>query len=263
MASIITAVKNIQSDNFWGAKLLVLTLIAFALFSNSSTLKENTQNYVFAWGLFVFLMLGVSSFMMNRNINNRTPLLPNIFHIILVIKDAIFMSIIVAPFSLIMYYSLNYYNNNFKFQEEVVLNYFFWFAIIFTCVPFIFIPAVLYSVRGNFFDAFRIKNILYGAGNFIVQAISFCLQYVFTLVILTFLIYKIFEEMLGPETVFIPIVFSFFSVLSFLTVFSFCSDLYIDVIPQITEIKDFRGSSYKKNAKYLMKKEAKSKRKAL
>jgi len=249
MASIITAYKNITSDNFWGAKLLAYTAIAFVIAANRNNLSDNIETYFFAWGLFLLFMLGVSGFMMNRNINNRTPILPNIFDIILVIKDAVCMFIVMAPFSFVMYFALNYYNTHFLFQDEAVLNWFFWFAIVFTCLPFIFIPAVLYSVRGNLLDAYRFKNIIEGAGNFIVQAMAYCLQYGLIVVTICYLFYRIFQEMLGAESVFVSAVIAFFAVLSVLLTFSFCSDLYIDVIPEIKNIKDFRNSDLRARRK--------------
>ena len=210
-----------------------MALIAFFIFTNQKILKFDVQSSITVWGVFIFFMLGISSFMMNRNINNKTPLLPGIFDIVLVIKDAVCMLIVMAPFSLIMYYALDFYNKNFIYEDEVILNYFFYFAIIFTCLPFIFVPTVLYSVRGNLFDAYRFDLIINAAGNFIIQAISFCFQFVFSVVLVAYLFYRIFLEMLGSDSLFIPIIFSFFTVLSFLIVFSYCSDLYIDVIPEI------------------------------
>ena len=245
MASIITAFKNILTDNFWGVKLACLTGLAFGIFYNQNALSANMQNYTLAWGLFVFLMLGVSGYMMNRNINNRTPLLPGLIQLPLVVKDAICMFVLMLPFSLIMYYAIKFYNENFTF-EEAALNYFFLAAIVIICVPFIFIPAVLYSVRGNILDGYRVNLIALGAGNFIVQFLSFILQFLFTILIATILIFQIFYEMLGAETVFIPLTFAFFSVLSVLVFFSFCSDLYIDVIPEIKDLKNFRDKSSKK-----------------
>lgn len=245
MASIITAYKNILTDNFWGLKLLCLTGLAFGIFYNQSSLSTNMQNYIAAWGLFIVFMLGVSGFLMNRNINNRTPLLPGLIQLPLVIKDSICMTILMLPFSLIMYFAIKFYNDNFTF-EEVALNYFFIAAIVIVCVPFIFIPTVLYAVRGNILDGYRVNLIALGAGNFVVQFLSFILQFLFTILIAAILAYELFLEMLGPETVFIPLTFAFFSVLSILVFFSFCSDLYIDVIPEIKDLDNFRDKTAKK-----------------
>ena len=54
MASIVTAFRNIQTDNFWGAKILVLALIAFFIFTNQKILKFDVQSSITVWGVFIF-----------------------------------------------------------------------------------------------------------------------------------------------------------------------------------------------------------------
>ena len=91
---------------------------------------------------------------------------------------------------------------------------------------------VLYSVNGKINDAFRFNIIMEASGNFIVQFLSYILQCIFTIILVSFLLYKLLTEMLGytqavEVLVGLTIAFVIFSL------FSYCSDMYTDVIPEI------------------------------
>ena len=101
-------------------------------------------------------------------------------------------------------------------------------------VPFIFVPLVLYSVNGKLTDAFRFNLIYEASGNYTVQFASYLLQYALIMGFATNLVYITILEMLGDH-VGLLILKAVVIVISFLSVFSYSSDLYQDVIPEIKE----------------------------
>ena len=110
-------------------------------------------------------------------------------------------------------------------------------VIIYICTvmlfsPFVFIPGVLYSVRGRLTDAFNLRILAEGGGNFSLQILSFALQYIFSLGLLIFLLYKLITEMLN-DVLALNVLYSISAVFSFLTLYSYCSDMYDDVIPPL------------------------------
>ena len=96
---------------------------------------------------------------------------------------------------------------------------------------------VLYSVNGNLTDAFKFNIIYEASGNYTVQFASYLIQYVFIMGFATYLVYITILEMLGDH-VGLLILKAVVIVISFLSVFSFSSDLYQDVIPEIKKRQD-------------------------
>ena len=179
--------------------------------------------------LFV-IMLGCASIAMHRNINNKTPLFPSVFNIFEIISKSICATIAILPGMLIYSVVISFIQKNIMLEPFVM-------TVIYICVtlffvPFIFIPVVLYSVNDSLIDAFNLKNIYEGSGNFTVQFLSYTLQFVFIMGVSTYVIYTLLLEMLG-DNLSLLILKCIVIVISFFSVFIFCSDLYEDVIPEL------------------------------
>ena len=173
---------------------------------------------------------------MNRNINNNYPILPSLFSIPEVLIKTICSTIVMLPASFILYVLITFINQNIVFESFIM--FIIYFIVIVIMSPFIVIPGVLYSVRGKISDALKMKLIFQGAGNFSVAFMSFLLQYVFSILLFSFLICIFFKQMLGEDTILIQIIQSIVFTFSFLCFFSYCSDLYEDVIPAIKSKSD-------------------------
>ncbi len=226
MTTIFNSMKNITGDVWWLPKLIVLSVPIYLLLT-SQLPKENMPAVVIFISIFY---LGCASFIMHNIINNKSTVLPSLFNIPEFIVRALCMSIVSIPMYLLCFYCIDLIQKNVIFELPVM-------AIIYICAvlfftPFIFIPAVLYSVRGNLSDALNLKILLTGGGNFALQIMSFALQYIFTLGLLIFLIYKLLTSMLD-DILALNIFYSISIVFSFLTLYSYCADMYDDVIPPL------------------------------
>ena len=234
MANIINALRNISSDSWWFVKIAVMTIPVFYFFENTSPASFDFNMMLPYFILFAILYLGVVAVLMHRNIANESPLLPSLFSIPDFIKKAIGLSVVSLPMYILYFYLMYYVYNNFEFETYMML--IIYIGITLLCAPFIFIPSVLYCVHCKISDAFNFKIILEAGGNFVVQFLAFIIQYFFTIFLLTLLFFHMFKNML-EDSMFLNLTVSISFVVSLLTIYSYCSDLYGDVIPQIKKKK--------------------------
>ncbi len=235
MASLINSLRNISSDSWWAPKLAFLTFFVYIAVNNKEQTGQVKSAFPLMLVLLIIVFLGCASVMMHRNINNKSPILPSLFSVLEVILKAIGCTFSIIPGAAIYYFCISWVQKTLLFEPFVM--YVIYICISLFFAPFIFIPAVLYSVDGKLKDAFRLDIIFAGSGNFVVQFLSYIIQYFFILFLFTFLLYLLFTSMMG-ESVFIPIIYSIFIVVSFFSFFSFCADLYEDVIPPIKSKRD-------------------------
>lgn len=232
MASLINAVRSILGDPLWIIKLGVFAAVLVVLYDNNLNFPNGNPQLFPAFAVIYLLMLGSAVVTMHRNINNKTPLIPGIFSILDIIIKAIGGFVVVLPASLLYYVAITYIQQNIVFEPFIMAVIYIIVTAIFA--PFIIVPLVLYSVKGNIFHAFRFKNILDASGNFIVQFLSFILQYAFIICTVTYLFYVTLLEMLGDH-ISLLILKCIVIVISFFTFLIFCSDLYEDIIPAIKD----------------------------
>lgn len=234
MASLINSIRSITSDSWWIVKLGLLASVLFVVMDNDLNYPNGNPALVPVYAMLFIGMLGCASIAMHRNINNKIPLFPSLFNLPELVIKSIGASIAILPGVLIYYSVISFIQKNIVLETFVM-------AVIYICItifiaPFIFIPVVLYSVNGKMTDAFNIKNIFEGSGNFAVQFLSYILQFVFIICIVTYLIYTVLLEMLGDH-VSLLILKSIVIVFSFFSFFIFCSDLYEDVIPELKNVQ--------------------------
>ncbi len=252
MASTMNAFKNITGDTWWILKLGAFTGALFFLRNQSHiwnpVLNEQTVQ-MFEIVLFVILF-GCAVVSMNRDINNKVPFIPWLPDILEIIIKTILALIVIAPGSVLTYMLYVYISKTFTFEEPIVaFTVYFISAVVMS--SFIFIPLVLYSARGNIIDAFNISTILKSAGNFIVQVLTFILVYGLAMGAITASFYFLLLEMLGDHPSLL-VLQCLVIVLTFYTFFSFCSDMYQDVIPEIKT--ETRGKNIKKHSNHPVKK---------
>ena len=72
MASIINAVRNIISDNWWIVKVIVFAAPIFLIINNKIFDGFGETNKIIAYIILACLYFGICSFLINRNINNLT-----------------------------------------------------------------------------------------------------------------------------------------------------------------------------------------------
>ena len=229
MASFINSIRNLTSDPWWLVKIAAFSAIVFYVL-DQGYYQRNNPNYVVVYILLTVLGMGVASFLMNKNINNRRPILPSLFSVFELIWKSIGASLVSLPGILLFLLSVNALYDNFEFEPFVAFVVYLCVTVFF--VPFIFVPTVLYSVNGSFTDAFKFKHIYDASGNFTVQFAGYIIQYAFIMGFATYLVYITILEMLGDH-VGLLVLKAIVIVISFLSVFSFSSDLYEDVIPTI------------------------------
>ena len=236
MANVINSVRNIASDTWWVPKLLVLNYLMFLIVLNFDYLLNHQSSLIALVSLTLVLFTGSAAIMINRNINNETPLLPNIMDFPQIILKSFLSIILMLPASLIAYFTLNYMILNPFFEGNLQTILVCIVALLFT--PFIFIPIVLYGVKGRFFDGYRIDLIIQGGGDFIVKMLSYALQYFFVIYLFSFLVYLGIKAMMGEESTAVYLFISFVLTLSFFSFFSYISDLYEESIPVIKSNKN-------------------------
>lgn len=236
MASFINSIRNLTSDPWWFVKIAVFSAIVFYVL-DQGYYNRNNPNYAIVYIALAALSMGCATFLMNRNITNRRPILPSLFSLPELLWKALGASLVALPGTLLFLLTANYIYDNFEFEPFVAFVIYLCVTLFF--VPFIFVPLVLFSVRGNFVDAFDFKRIVDAAGNYTVQFAGYLIQYAFIMGFATYLIYITILEMLGDH-VGLLILKSIVIVISFLSVFSFSSDLYQDVIPELKTHKKKR-----------------------
>lgn len=232
MASLINAIRSICGDPLWVIKLGIFATALVFLYDNNLNYPNGNPQLIPAFAFVYFIMFGSAVVSMHRNLNNKEPLLPGVFSILDIIIKGIGGLVAVFPASLLYYISITYIQQNVVFEPFIM-------AIIYIIVtaffaPFIIVPLVLYSVKGNILDAYKINNIIGASGNCIVQFLSFILQFAFIICVFTYLIYITLLEMLGDH-ISLLILKCIVIVISFFAFLLFCSDLYEDVIPTIKD----------------------------
>ncbi len=237
MASVINASRNLLSDKLWFVKFFVLTMPVFYILQDKNILQTIFSENVHILIMLIIAYLGCASVMMHRNINNKVPLLPGIFTIPEVIIKAIGSSIVALPGISVLIIVCYFINEYIKIEEPFVL-FVIYACIIIFLIPFIIIPMVLYSVNGKVTDGLKFNKVFEASGNFVVVSLSFVIQYFFIVILLTYVLCRLFIEMFGPENIANSILFSFVIVFSFLLIFSYSSDLYEDVIPAVKSRRD-------------------------
>ena len=176
MASLVNAIRNITGDSTWVVKILLLSVPLFYLIDSEFGSGYQLGDRFTISAIIFVLYMGVAAIMMNRNINNKAPILPGLFSIGEFIVKAICSTIVFLPQTILMYAIITFIHDNIFFEPFVM---FILYSIVIIAVsPFWFIPVVLYSVNGNLFDAFRFDILNRAGGNFSVQFMSFILQYV-------------------------------------------------------------------------------------
>jgi hypothetical protein len=183
---------------------------------------------------------------MHRNINNKTPFFPGPLSIFDILLKSVFAVIVTAPGIFLGYTLFTYLSKSFTFDLIVtILVYTIAAAIV---SPFIVIPLVLMSVRGNPIDALRLNNLFAGAGNYIVQALSYVIQYIIIFGFITACLYFFFVEMLGDHPILL-VLQCLIIVLSFYSFLAYSSDLYGEAIPEIKFAEDTKKPRNLKNKK--------------
>ncbi len=232
MASLINAVRSICGDPLWIIKLGIFAAVLVVLYDNNLDFPNGNPQLVPLFAFVYLLMFGSAVVTMHRNINNKTPLLPGPFSILDIIIKSLGGLVAVLPASLLYYVAIEYIRQNIVFEPFVMTVIYIIVTAIFS--PFIFVPLVLFSAKGNIIDAFKIKNILDASGNFVVQFLSFILQYAFIVCTVTYLVYITLLEMLGDH-ISLLILKCIVIVISSFIFLIYCSDMYQDVIPEIKE----------------------------
>jgi hypothetical protein len=229
MSSIINAYRNIISDNSWFVKAVIMTAPVFMLLNFALGKEGGISETEIAMSIIAMcLYLGIGTYMMNRNINNNSPILPNLLGIPELLFHTFFSIIVVAPGTLLCMFLLKT-ANTYLFLDQYMM-YMIYAFIVIVCCPFVFIPLCLYAVEGKIQNVFKLKPLIDGAGNFIVAIFAFLIQYAFTIVVAWFLFYTILSAMM-KDNLLINALNSFFIILTFLTFFSYVSDQYGESIP--------------------------------
>lgn len=245
MASTINAIKNLTGDTWWILKLGIFTGAYFFLRNQSHIWRPvlNEQTVQTFEIILLIILFGCAVVSMNRNINNKVPFIPWLKDIPEIIFKTVLAAIAIAPGALVSYMLYVYMSKTFNFDEPIVTYTVYTIAAI-VMSAFIFIPLVLFCARGNIADAFRYDIVLKCAGNYIVQVFGFVIAYGLIMGAITISLYFFFLEMLGDHPVLL-ILQCLVIILTFYTFFSFCSDMYQDVITPIkTETK---GKKIKKH----------------
>ncbi len=235
MASVWNAARNVLSDNWWAVKVVFMAAPIFFLIDGSSlnTLPADAQ--IFLLSILSFCAFGVIAILMHRNINNLEPILPSLFSLRELLFKSFGMLFVSFPSLLLYYFCFNALSENLSLPILPMSIIFFILTLFF--LPFIVIPCVLYSVNGKILEAYYFRSVVDGGGNFIVQMLSFIIQYFFTIFILFYLFYALFTN-LTTDTTAVNILYSITIVFSVLVFFSYCSDMYGETIPSLPKKND-------------------------
>ena len=234
MASLVNSLRNIASDPWWFVKIALFSAVIFYILYSSYDYQAVTPDLAVIYIVITVLFLGCAAVSMHRNINNKTPFFPGLFSIGEVLIKAIGASAAILP-GFLLYYCCMTFVYKYVVLEPFVMGVIYLFVTLFFS-PFVFVPAVLYSVNGRLTDAFNFGIIFNSSGNFTVQFLSYIIQYALIFVTMTLCVYFFILEMLG-DNVGLLILKCVAIVLTFFSIFSYCSDLYGDVIPEIKEKK--------------------------
>ncbi len=228
--SPINAIRNLTSDKLWFIKLCVYAAPVFFFLSNMNSQAVSQQDMLYIALIFSSVYFGSAAFIMNRNINNTSPIMPSLFSIVKLIKDTVFASVLSLPVVAVTCYIVWFIMAN--VQTEPFAMWIIYICLALFVSPFLLIPITLYSARGKFSDAFKISIFVDCAGNFIVAFMTFVLAGIFIFGCSWAVLYYGLTYMLTDNTL-VNVLNSFFIVLVFFSLYSFCSDCYGEVIPKI------------------------------
>lgn len=235
MAGVVNAFKNITSDPLWIIKIAVFSIPLYLFFSNKAmVLSFFTHEYIFYLAL-AFFYLGIASVLIHRNIQNKTPILPFLLDIFVIVKNIIGSVISIIPSIIIICFLFYFMDTMLNIKEEYVFN------IIKICVcvlmfPFICIPVVVYSANYKITDVIKSARMYFDTGGFVEHFLMFLIQSIVIFGTVLFILYMCVKQYLGAYSIYVNMFYAFSITLYILIVFSWASDLYGDVIPEI-EIK--------------------------
>lgn len=232
--SPINSIRNLTSDSLWFIKLAVYAAPIFYFLNYDMAKKLTSQDILYVILILSTVYFGTAAFIMHKNIVNESPILPSLFTLPSLIKDMVFASILSIPVVCITYYLALLIISN--FQSEPVV---FWIVTVCLALfisPFLLIPITLYSARRKFTDAFKVSIFVDCAGNFIVSFLTFVLIGIFVFGCSWAVLYYGLVYMLTDSTL-VNMINSFYIVLVFFSLYSFCSDCYGEVISKIKEKK--------------------------
>ena len=234
MAGVITAFKNITSDPLWFVKIGVFSIPLYLFFTDKKLiLSFFPDEFIFYLVLGCFY-LGISSVLINRNINNKSPILPFILDIIELIKKTIGAVISTIPSLVIIVLLLHFIDTSLNLKEIYIMNI-IKISVVVLMFPFLCIPVVIYSARGKILDVIRSSRIFFDSGSFIEHFLWFLIQSIFIVGIASFLLYMGLKQYVGTNNIYVYILYSFLITLYILMIFSWASDLYGDVIPEVKD----------------------------
>ncbi len=248
MASLINSIRNITSDPWWFVKIGIFSGVLFYILDQGYHIPQvmSDQNIMSMVISLFFVFTGIAAVSMYRNINNLSPFFPGLTSIFEILIKGIFVTIAMFPGLLISYFLYNYLITiEFENLTVTIIIYVIAASIM---SPFIFIPAVLACVRGNLLDALKLDIVFKGAGNYIVQFLSYLIQYAIIVGAVTLVLYYFLVEMLGDHWSLLFLK-SIVIVITFFSIFSYSSDLYGDAIPQINFEEKTNAKREKKEEK--------------
>ncbi len=244
MASVINSIRNIATDPWWVPKVLFLSYLCFLIIFNFDYLMAHRENFYLLGGITFVLLIGNAAILVKRNINNETPILAGPLDFLELVIRALAFIILMLPGSVILYFIIKYIIENINI-EPLGLNIILFFAVIILS-PFIFIPTVLFSAKSNIFDGYRLDLLLQGGGEFMVKMLNYCLQFFFIVFLGFLVVYLGLKAILSEESSAVYMYIGLFITISFLSLFSYISDLYEESIPVVTKKNNKKHIHHKK-----------------
>ena len=120
MASVLNAVRNILSDSLWIIKIVVFSIPLFFIINYGSTGDVFGGGRVVPCLVLASIYIGISSFIINRNVNNTVPVLPSLPEVLDIIKRALVVLFIAIPLYTALFFILNYIYQFLHFQQIVI-----------------------------------------------------------------------------------------------------------------------------------------------
>lgn len=228
--SPVNAIRNLTSDKLWFIKLCVYAAPIFLFLNNEKFHSVSQQDMLYFALILSSVYFGSAAFIMNRNINNKSPIMPSLITIIPLLKDTVFASVLSLPVVALTCYLVSFIMGN--VQTEPFAMWIIYICLALFVSPFLLVPITLYSARGKFSDAFKVSIFVDCAGNFIVAFMTFVLVGLFVFGCSWAVLYYGLTYMMADNTL-VNVLNSFFIVLVFFSLYSFCSDCYGEVIPKI------------------------------
>lgn len=233
MSGVINAFRNITSDPLWIIKIAVYSIPLYLYFAyKKAVLSLFIHDYIFYVALSVFY-IGISSILMNRNIHNKRPILPFFLDLFEFIVKTIGSVLASLPILMIICYLIYFIDNTLVLRDASVLNIVKISAVV-LLFPFVCMPVVIFSANGKLIDVIKSFHVFFDCGSFIENFLLFLIQSIFTMGITVILIYFAIKQYIGLDSVYAYAFYSFSVSLYILMFFSWASDLYGDVIPEIT-----------------------------